>query len=83
MVAKKEPKASPRIVAKARKLLEFAQARAAKAPDWIDLSNALVGLCGMATELFSKESERNALCRTAEYKRILALMDTLPKPKVK
>ena len=72
-----------RIVAKARKLLAFAQARAAKAADWIDLSNALFGLGGKATELFSKESERNALCRTEEYKRILALMDTLPKPKVK
>jgi hypothetical protein len=82
MPAKKKPKPSARIVAKARKLLEFAQQRAAQAADWIELSNALFGLGGKATELFSKESERTALCRTEEYKRILTLMDTLPQPQV-
>jgi hypothetical protein len=83
MAAKKKPKVSPRIAAKARKVLEFAQQRAAKAADWIELSNALFGLGGKATELFPTESERTAFCRTEEHKRIHALMDTLPQPQVK
>jgi hypothetical protein len=83
MAAKQKPKVSPRIVAKARQVLQFAQQRAAKAADWIELSNALFGLGGKATEMFATESERTAFCRTEEYKRILALMDTLPHPQVK
>jgi len=80
---KNKRKVSPRIVAKARQVLEFAQQRAAKAADWIELSNALFGLGGKGTELFATEPERTAFCRTEEYKRILALMDTLPQPQVK
>jgi hypothetical protein len=83
MAGKKRTKPSSRIVAKARAVLEFAQQRAAKATDWIELSNALFGLGGKATELFATESERIAFCRTEEYKRVLALMDTLPHPPVK
>jgi hypothetical protein len=83
MAAKKKPKVSRRIIAKARQILEFAQQRAARAADWIELSNALYGLGGKATELFPTESERTAFCRTEEYKQILALMNTLPNPPVK
>ena len=83
MAAKNPPKVSPRIVAKARQALEFAQKHAARAEDWIELSNALYGPGGKATELFPTEAERTAFCRTEEYKRILALMDTLPQPQVK
>jgi hypothetical protein len=83
MVAKKKGKVSPRIAAKARQVLEFAQERAAKAADWIELSNALFGLGGKATELFPAESERTAFCLTDEYKQILSLMNTLPHPPVK
>ncbi len=83
MVAKKKTNVSARIVAKARQVLEFAQQRAAKAADWIELSNALFGLGGKATELFLTESERTAFCRTEEYKQILTLMNTLPHPPVK
>ena len=83
MVAKKKAKVSARIVAKARQVLEFAQQRAAKAADWIELSNVLFGMGGKATELFPTESERTAFCRTEEYKQILALMNTLPHPQVK
>ncbi len=81
MAAKKKPKVSPRIIAKARKVLEFAQQRAASAADWIELSNALYGVDGKATELFPTEAERTAYMRTAEYKRIVALIGTLPHPK--
>lgn len=83
MVAKKKPKVNPRMLAKARQVLAFAQQRAAKAADWIELSNALFGLGGKATELFPTESERTAFSRTEEYKRTLALLDTLPRPQVK
>src|SRR5205814_590639 len=79
----KKPQAGRRVVAKARQLLEFAQQRAARAADWMELSNALFGPGGKATELLATESERTAFCRTGEYKQILALMDTLPQPRVK
>jgi hypothetical protein len=83
MATKRKRKVSASIIAKARQVLEFAQERAAKASDWIELSNALFGVGGKATELFATESERTAFCQTEEYKRILALMDTLPQPQVK
>ena len=38
---------------------------------------------GKATLAFSTESERTAFCKTAEYKRLLALMDRLPAPPIK
>lgn len=83
MVAKKKPKVSASTLAKARQVLAFAQQRAAKAADWIELSNALFGMGGKATELFLTESERTAFCRTEEYKQVLSLMDSLPHPPVK
>src|SRR5438093_12703966 len=83
MAAKQKPKVSSRITAKSRQALEFAEERAAKAVDWVTLHNALFGLGGKATELFSTEAERTAFSRTAEYHRILALMDRLPSPPVK
>jgi hypothetical protein len=83
MAAKKNKRVSPRIVAKARQVLEFAEQRAARAADWIELSNALFGLGGKATELFPTESERTAFSRTEEYKRLLTLLDRVPQPQVK
>jgi hypothetical protein len=81
MGAKKKPKVSARIIAKARQVPEFAQQRAVTAANSIELSDALYGVDGKATELFPTEAERSAFLRTAEYKRINALMDTLPHPK--
>jgi hypothetical protein len=69
--------------AKARQLLAFAEERARRAADWVELHNALFGMGGKATELFTTESERTAFARTAECKRILALLDDLPAPVVK
>jgi hypothetical protein len=83
MAAKKKPKVSARIIAKARQVLAFAEQRAAAAADWVELSNALFGLGGQATQAFPTERERTAFCKTEEYKRILALMDRLPAPPVK
>jgi hypothetical protein len=64
-------------------VLEFTEQRAKQAADWIELHNALFGLGGKATELFTAESERTAFAQTAECKRIFALMDGLPVPAVK
>jgi hypothetical protein len=83
MVAKKAPTVSPRIRAKARAVLEFAEQRAVGTADWLELSNALFGPGGKATVAFPTERERTAFCKTEEYKRILALMDRLPAPPVK
>src|ERR671938_3988 len=82
MPAKKKG-VSAQVVAKARQLLAFAEQRARQAADWVELHNALFGLGGKATELLTTESERTAFTRTAECKRIFALLDTLPPPPVK
>src|SRR5262245_54033083 len=82
MRAKTKPKVSRQIVAKARQVLEFAESRAKDVADWLELHSALFDVDGKATELFPTEAERSAFLRTAEYKRLLALMDTLPQPRV-
>jgi HicB family len=82
MVVRKKNGPSRAVVAKARKVLEFAQERAARSADWLELSNALFGPGGKATELFEKETERTAFTRTEEYKQVLALLDTLPQPQI-
>lgn len=83
MIARKKAKPSPKILAKARQALEFAEQRASQAADWVELHNALFGLGGKATELFATEADRTAFSRTEQYKRILALMDKLPPPRTK
>ncbi len=80
------PKQKPttrRIAVKARKVLEFAEQRSREAADWVELHNALFGLGGQATEAFATEAERTAFCKTQEYKRLLALLDSIPSPAVK
>jgi hypothetical protein len=71
---------STRTVAKARQVLAFAEQRATEVADWLELHFALFGVNGKATELFPNEDERSAFLRSPQYKRILALMDTLPRP---
>jgi hypothetical protein len=83
MPAKKKPKVSRQIVDKARELLAFAEQRAQQAADWTELSNTLFGPGGKATLAFPTEAERTAFCKTAEYRRLLAVMDRLPWPTVK
>ena len=75
MAAKKAAPVSPRIRAKARAVLEFAEQRAGEAADWLELSNALFGPGGKATVAFPTEHERTAFCKTEEYKRILDLLN--------
>jgi hypothetical protein len=80
MRLKTKPKVSKQVVARARQVLEFAESRAGGVADWLELHFALFGVEGKATELFPTEAERAAFLRTAEYKRLLKLMDTLPRP---
>jgi hypothetical protein len=81
MKAKAKAKVNKRIAAKARQVLEFAESKAKEVPDWLELHFALFGVGGKASELFPTEAERSAFLRTTEYKRINALMNTLPHPK--
>lgn len=81
MTATAKAKANKQIAAKARQVLEFAEVKAKEVSDWLELHFALFGVGGKATELFPTEAERSAFLRTAEYKRINALMNTLPHPK--
>ena len=71
------------VAANARRVLEFAEERAKQAADWVELHNALFGLGGKATELFTTESERTAFAQTKECKQIFALLDDLPQPAIK
>jgi hypothetical protein len=80
MTTKKTAKVSKQIAAKARQVLEFAEQYARTATDWLDLHSALYKVGGKASALFTTEAERAAFSRTEEYKRILALMDSLPRP---
>jgi hypothetical protein len=82
MSATKSLKVSRKIVAKARQVLEFAEQRATKVANSMELSNALFGPDGKATQAFPTPAERTAFCKTSEYKRLLTLMDRLPSPPV-
>jgi hypothetical protein len=83
MNAKNNSEVNSKIRAKAQQILQFAQKRADRAADWLELSNAVFGLGGKATELFPRESDRTAFSRTKEYKQVLALLDDLPQPEAK
>lgn len=69
--------------AKAREVLEFAESKAPTVADWLELHSAVFGVGGKATELFPTEAERSAFLQSEEYKRLLALIDTLPRPRKK
>ena len=81
MRANTKPKMSKKIAAKARQVLEFAESRAKEVADWLELHYDLFGVRGRATELFPTEADRAVFLQTDEYKRLLALMDTMPRPK--
>ena len=68
-----------RLAAKAREVLEFAERRAKKAKDWLEVHR---GLLDMTSKLFVTPAERTAFYRTKEYRRILALLNRLPYPDV-
>jgi hypothetical protein len=80
MSAKKSPKVSRAIVAKAREILAFAEQRAREGVNATELSNALFSPTGKATLAFPTEPERRAFSRTKEYKTVLALLAALPRP---
>jgi hypothetical protein len=82
MPVKKKPQVSRHILARAREVLAFAEQRAGEVADRSQLWNALYSPDGKASLAFETEAERAAFCKTPEYKRILALMDTLPPPPV-
>lgn len=83
MTAKTKVPVSQQTAAKARQVLEFAESKAKEVSDWLELHFALYGVEGKASQLFPTEAERSAFLRTAEWKRINALMNTLPHPKKK
>src|SRR5438034_6735987 len=80
MTERKNRSKNGQVVAKARRVLAFAQRRVRDGDNWVDMSNALFGVGGKATQSFPTEAERTAFCKTNEYKRVLALLDRLPAP---
>jgi hypothetical protein len=83
MTTKKKTKPDKELLTKARQVLEFAEVKARQAADWIELHNAIFSAEGRATKSFPTEAERTAFTKTAEYRRILALLNTLPYPPAK
>src|SRR6516162_582562 len=83
MPVKKKPTVSRKVIAKAREVLAFAEQRAAEGADSVVLFNALFSPDGNATLVFATEAERTAFSKTQEYKRLMALLDRVPKPPVK
>jgi hypothetical protein len=83
MAGKKKGGVSRKVAEKGRQLLTFAREQAEHAADWVALHNALFGIGGKATELFTSEAERTAFAQTNECKQIFALLDGLPQPAIK
>jgi hypothetical protein len=83
MRTKKKSEVIPQLIAKAKQVLEFAERKANKVATRTELSNALFATDGKASLAFPTEAERNAFCKTKEYKSILKLMNALPWPPVK
>jgi hypothetical protein len=63
---------------RAKLALTFARRRSKSADSWIDLHNALYGMGGKCTELFSTQADRTAFAGTREYQEIARLLDALP-----
>ncbi len=80
MTTKKKPKVSRAIVAKARKVLKFAQEQAKQVSNRYELANALYTPDGMVLRLFPTREERSAYFKTKEYKQIVDLIISLPRP---
>ena len=66
------------ILAKARKVLAFAQDLAPRASNRSELFNAVFGPGAKAAEFFSTESDRRAFWKTKERRQIWELINTLP-----
>ena len=60
---------------KYQQALEFAQQEARSAKTWVDLHNALFGIGGRCTEMFTTVKERTAFTKSKEHAQIMALMD--------
>lgn len=68
----------PAIIAKAKKLLKWAEQRAKQAKDQIEMRDALYADGGMLPKTFTTPVERRAFMRTEEYARVVDLVLTLP-----
>ena len=83
MAISKKTRPGKRITEKARQVLAYVERRVREGTDWVELSNAVFGMGGKATQAFPNEAERTAFCKSEEYRRILTLMDSLPAPATK
>jgi hypothetical protein len=79
MIAYQKAKVSPKIVAKARKVLKFVQKRAKEVWTQSQLSEALYAREGIFCEMFPTANERRAFFRTSEYEEIVNLIISLPR----
>ncbi len=69
------------ISSRSKQVLQFAEAKAKEVSDWLELHSALYDANGKASQLFPNEADRRAYMRTKEYKKVNALIESLPQPK--
>jgi predicted HicB family RNase H-like nuclease len=62
---------------KAQQALEIAQEAAATTQDWHELWNALFGITGRLTELFTTQSERERFAVSREHAEIMTMLERL------
>lgn len=80
MPQKKPTKVSPRIIAKARRVLKFAQERAKVLKNEMELSNELYTKDGFVMTTFQTTEERRQFFKTKEYNELVKLLISMPPP---
>ena len=64
----------------ARKLLKFAQTKVGECREWPELHNAVYGVGALFSQLFPTVSARTAFAKSAEFREIATLIESLPGP---
>lgn len=80
MKTKKKRPVSRTIIAKARKVLKFAEKLAKEVKNDMDFRNALYTPNGMVSVTFPTQAERAAFFKTKEYDKLIDLIVSLPPP---
>ena len=74
-----KPKKSSKVSAAAQ-LLEFARRKLSECREWPELHNAVYGVGAKFSQLFPGQSDRIAFSKSAEFREIAKLIESLPGP---
>ena len=73
--SKSPPKQTP-----AQQLLAFAESKVGECREWPELHNAVYGVGALFSQLFPTISARTAFAKSAEFRAIAKLIESLPGP---